>query len=242
MRLPGLRLLCLFAATMVVKGDDAQQLGVDISVLLSPDAATCLADAGMTYVIPRAFRSSGVVDDNVCKSLKHAKAANITYRDVYMFPCPTCSVSPAEQLATMTDNLETNCPAKWTKGIWLDVEGAEYWTGSNSKNKDWYEGLVDACINASKTYGYHCGVYASAAQWQSLFGSTDYCYGNGLRLWYAHYDDDPSFDDYSEFGCWKAPAMKQYDGDTTKCSTSVDKNYGNPNLGPTPTPATANNQ
>jgi hypothetical protein len=228
--------LCLLPSIIIA--DDAQ-LGVDISVLLTSDAATCLADAGITSVTPRGFRSSGVIDDNACKSLKHAKTANITYRDVYMFPCPTCSATPAEQLATMVDNLEANCPAKWTQGIWLDVEGAEYWTGSNTANRAWYEDLVDACITASKTYGYHCGVYASSAQWVSLFGSTDYCYGSGLKLWYPHYDNDASFDDYTEFGCWKTPVLKQYAGDTTQCSISVDKNYGNPNLGPTPTPVNA---
>ena len=85
--------LCLLPSIIIA--DDAQ-LGVDISVLLTSDAATCLADAGITSVTPRGFRSSGVIDDNACKSLKHAKTANITYRDVYMFPCPTCSATPAE--------------------------------------------------------------------------------------------------------------------------------------------------
>ena len=140
----------------------------------------------------------------------------------------------------MISNLETNCPNKWTKGIWLDIEGSSTWTGSISSNKAWYEALVDACISESKSYGYHCGVYSSASQWSAIFGSTSYCYGNGLRLWYAHYDNNPSFSDYSEFGCWKSPVLKQYEGTTTLCSQGVDMNWGDPNLGPTPTPTPTN--
>ena len=217
--------------------DDDSQTGVDVSTLMTKDTAACIAGKGMNFVIPRAFRSSGTIDDNACSTLSHAKTAGIPFRDVYMFPCPTCSASAKSQLNTMIDNLEANCPAKWTKGIWLDIEGSTTWTGSTSSNKAWYEDLVNACIVASKTYGYHCGVYSSASQWSAIFGSTSYCFGQGLRLWYAHYDDNPSFSDYTEFGCWKYPVLKQYEGTTTLCSQSVDMNWGNPILGPTPTPA-----
>lgn len=34
------------------------------------------------------YRSSGSVDPNVCTNLNNAKSAGITYREVYMFPCP----------------------------------------------------------------------------------------------------------------------------------------------------------
>ena len=42
---------------------------------------------------------------------------------------------------------------------------------------------------------------------------------------YAHYDNNPSFSDFSAFGGWSSPHAKQYAGDVTQCSLSVDKNY-----------------
>lgn len=45
------------------------------------------------------------------------------------------------------------------------------------------------------------------------------------QLWYAHYDNSASFSDFSPFGGWTKPAIKQYVGDTTLCGAGVDKNY-----------------
>ena len=49
---------------------------------------------------------------------------------------------------------------------------------------------------------------------------------------YAHYDNDPSFNDYLndprkryQFGGWKKPTMKQYKGDVTECGKQIDKNW-----------------
>ena len=80
-------------------------------------------------------------------------------------------------------------------------------------------------VNSCSTYGVKCGVYSSASQWSAIFGSTSYTYGNNLPLWYAHYDNNPSFSDFSKFGGWTSPHAKQYAGDVTMCSIGVDKNY-----------------
>lgn len=51
----------------------------------------------------------------------------------------------------------------------------------------------------------------------------------GLPLWYAHYDNVPSFSDSwaYEFGGWSSPAMKQYyDSDSGPCGVSyIDVNW-----------------
>jgi GH25 family lysozyme M1 (1,4-beta-N-acetylmuramidase) len=80
-------------------------------------------------------------------------------------------------------------------------------------------------VTSCTTYGVKCGVYSSSAQWSELFGSTSYTYGNNLPLWYAHYDNNPSFSDYTKFGGWSTPHAKQYIGDATVCSIDVDQNY-----------------
>ncbi len=49
--------------------------------------------------------------------------------------------------------------------------------------------------------------------------------GGDHALWYAHYDGNPSFSDFSPFGGWSSPAMKQYTGTSTVCGFGVDDNW-----------------
>ena len=180
----------------------------------------CMAST-YSFVIPRGYHSTGSVDSEVCGNIKNAKTAGIAKADSYMFPCPTCSKSATSQVGEMVDNLNSNCKREWSGRVWLDIEGSQYWKGSSSANKAFYEELVDACKKKSRA----CGVYSSSSQWSALFGSSSYSYGSNLPLWYAHYDNNPSFTDFSSFGGWKTPFAKQYAGDVNACSTDVDKNY-----------------
>jgi hypothetical protein len=114
----------------------------------------------------------------VCTNLNTAKSIGIPNRDVYMFPCPTCSASAASQMQQLTSYLSANCASAFSGRVWLDIEGSQYWYSSTSTNKDWYEALVDSC----KTYGVDCGVYSSSSQWSSIFGSSSYSYGSSKLL------------------------------------------------------------
>jgi hypothetical protein len=138
-----------------------------------------------------------------------------------MFPCPTCSKSAASQMSELVSYLNDNCKKEWSGRIWLDVEGKEYWTSSQSDNKAFYQSLVDSC----PVYGVTCGVYASQYQWSDIFGSTSYSYGSSLPLWYPHYDGKASFDDFVSFGGWSSPHAKQYAGNVPMCDMNIDKNY-----------------
>jgi GH25 family lysozyme M1 (1,4-beta-N-acetylmuramidase) len=103
--------------------------------------------------------------------------------------------------------------------LWLDVEGTSYWSSSASNNVNFLQGMV----NEGKARGVSLGIYSSASQWNPIMGgSTAF---KSLPLWYAHYDYNPSFSDFSSFGGWTSPAIKQYAGDQSFCSCSVDKNY-----------------
>ena len=122
-----------------------------------------------------------------------------------MFPCPTCTASASSQLSSMVNYLNANCSSAWTKYIWLDIEGSQYWTGNTTSNRTWYQNLLNACL---ATPGVTCGIYASASQWQAIFGSTGYCYGSSQPLWYANYDSVCSFSNFPQFGCWTTPFGK----------------------------------
>lgn len=37
--------------------------------------------------------------------------------------------------------------------------------------------------------------------------------------------NNPSFSDWSDFGGWTRPSIKQYQGDITKCGAGVDVNW-----------------
>ena len=125
----------------------------------------------------------------------------------------------------MVNYLKANCSGSWNGMIWLDIEGTQYWTGSTTSNRTWYQSLVNACGALSSSY--RCGVYASSYQWSSIFGSTSYSYGLSTtpQIWYAHYDNLAAFSDFTSFGGWTKPWAKQYKGTTTLCSFGVDVNY-----------------
>ena len=67
------------------------------------------------------------------------------------------------------------------------------------------------------------GIYTSQSQWSEIMGSSTI--GSSYPLWYPHYDNKASFSDFVPFAGWKKPAIKQYEGDTTECSISVDKDW-----------------
>lgn len=143
--------------------------GVDVSSTITSSAASCFKSAGISFVIPRGYKSTGAVDTNVCTSIKNAAAAGIATRDAYMFPCkfnsirsnhtlnsifnyliagPTCSKSASTQTGELVSYLKANCASQWSGRVWLDVEGSQYWTGSTSSNQAWYKvGFIIIALN-----------------------------------------------------------------------------------------------
>ena len=61
--------------------------GVDFSTLASASSSSCFVSSGYIFASVRGYRSSGVVDSNMCSSLKNLKAAGMPVNDVYLFPC-----------------------------------------------------------------------------------------------------------------------------------------------------------
>jgi hypothetical protein len=81
---------------------------------------------------------------------------------------------------------------------------------------DWMSALAARGVNP--------GVYVSEYMWSSIVGSS--CSSaSSHALWYPHYDGSPSFSDYTPFGGWSKPAIKQYAGSSSDCGAGIDSNW-----------------
>eukprot|EP00026_Physarum_polycephalum_P020279 Phypoly_transcript_22757.p1 GENE.Phypoly_transcript_22757~~Phypoly_transcript_22757.p1 ORF type:complete len:165 (-),score=20.16 Phypoly_transcript_22757:88-582(-) len=133
------------------------------------------------------------------------------------FPCQSCG-DPAGQVQRAVSNLQS-FNDKYGM-MWFDIEGPGlYWGGDQGANAAFFQALVDE----AKALGVVIGVYTSASQWIPIMGG--YTGGSSFPLWYAHYDGNPSFSDFSPFGGWTSPAIKQYQGSTNLCGCGVDYNW-----------------
>eukprot|EP01089_Gocevia_fonbrunei_P014493 TRINITY_DN3983_c0_g1_i7.p1 TRINITY_DN3983_c0_g1~~TRINITY_DN3983_c0_g1_i7.p1 ORF type:complete len:216 (-),score=55.47 TRINITY_DN3983_c0_g1_i7:314-961(-) len=202
--------LCCFAAAVV-----EATYGVDVSQRTSRSSFECLKGRGIDFAVVRAFESIGRPDPNAPGTVADAWAAGLAHVDVYMFPCPTCG-NPAGQVNSLMNFLHSNSVRYGM--IWLDIEGPQYWMGQ-AANREFFSGLLSSLHG----HGAHVGIYSSASQWEPIFGNWDGA--SSYPLWYAHYDGEVSFSDFSPFAGWRTPSIKQYQGTTSLCSAGVDMDW-----------------
>jgi hypothetical protein len=194
-------------------------LGVDVSQLFSTATYQCIKSNGYSFAIIRGYCSYGGVDANIVSNLNNAKAAGLI-TDIYMFPCR--SKSGSAQVDQMMAAISSNLYGM----VWIDVEtnpspGCGWTTDYNGNCA-----FLTEIINRIKSHGKVPAIYASRYMWQTIFGAMSGCASvASQQLWYAHYDNSPSFSDFVAFGGWTKPAIKQFQGDTTLCGAGVDKNY-----------------
>lgn len=194
--------------------------GGDISEPYDHKVFKCCKDKGWSYVIVRSYCSFGGVDPNVKHSLAAAKLGGIATRDVYHFPCKGKSAS--EQVHDDINNVGKENFST----LWFDIEtnpssGCE-WSGDHKDNCK----FLGDMITAAKGLGVTTGVYASTYMWGSIMG--DACHtgaDHGAKLWYAHYDNSKSFSDFTPFGGWTKPVMKQYNDNVGMCDISADGDW-----------------
>jgi len=191
-------------------------LGIDISSPFAVSAWQCLRNTGYSFAIVRCFCSTGNPDRNCPQSVANAWEAGFNNVDIYMFPCPQCG--NAQQQVQSLYNHASN--SKYGL-MWLDIEGPEYWLGSEDANRQFMNDLVSA---SKSIFGTKLGgIYTNKNGWTSIMG--DWSAHSDLPLWWAYWDDSPSFDNFSPFCGWNKPAIKQYVGDGQDCGITIDKNY-----------------
>ena len=188
--------------------------GIDISALVDSGSYNCLVNNGYTFAIPRGYCSYGGVDPNVVANIQNAYAGGMSHVDVYLFPCVPCG-NPAGQV----DDLLNAIAGTGYGMIWLDIE--TYAWGDVTDNINFIQGLMDELSNQGASYG----IYTNYYQWQSITGLWTGPADNGVQLWWAYYDGEANFNDYSGFGDWNGPAIKQFAGDATVCGVDLDQNW-----------------
>ena len=187
-------------------------LGVDVSSLTN--TFSCLHGAGYQFAIVRGYQSSGNVDPNVVQNIKNARAGGMANVDVYLFPCVPCG-NPAGQATALVNAIKGQNYGM----VWLDVE-IYAWSSNQAANQNFITSIVNQLVNL----GQHVGIYTSYNNWSNIVGIS-WAGVSSHPLWYAHYDNNPSFSDFTPYGGWKTPSIKQYNGDVTACGTGVDLNF-----------------
>jgi hypothetical protein len=185
----------------------------------------------------RVYQSNGKPDANGPANINNAWNAGFAHVDGYIFPCYSCG-NPEQQVTDTVNYLKSHS-IEFTKAgelpmstkdgnstvgvsygmLWFDIEGTGYWSSSASNNINFLQRMV----NQGKSLGVNMGIYSSSSQWSPIMGGTSQF--ASLPLWYAHWDAGLTMSDYSPFGGWSKPAMKQYAGDVSFCSAGWDKNY-----------------
>lgn len=201
-------LLCLTVPTTLAA------VGVDVSQYTSQGSFSCLNQNGYIFAIVRGYCSYGDVDPNVVSNIQNSINGGMQNTDVYLFPCYPCG-NPAGQ----ADALVNAISGQGYGMVWIDIE-TYAWDSNQGNNQNFIAALARELVNQ----GQSVGIYTSYYNWQSIVG-LGWTGVSQFPLWYAHYDDSLSFGDFTPFGGWNSPAIKQYNGDVSYCGAGIDQNY-----------------
>ena len=186
-------------------------IGIDASSLISQSSFQCMKNSGMDFAVMRGYRSSGSVDPNACASLKNAQAAGLSTH-TYIFP--NTNGDPSQQIDAIISGL-SGCGYSY---IFIDVE--QYDWKDQSFNRNFLKTMIDHLVSRTG----RCDIYTNKVQWGGIVG-LDYTYGSKCGLWWASWDNQPNFNDFSPFSGWNQAEMKQYTGDSQVCGSDIDHDY-----------------
>jgi len=189
-------------------------MGADVSDALAQSDFQCLLNEGYSFAIPRGYQSLGQVDPNVVNNIQNARAAGFQNVDVYLFPCVSCG-NPQQQITDLYNAISGQSYGM----IWLDIEIYQ-WSSDQGANQNFISNMIAQGQNLTASLG----IYTNLNNWSTIVGA-DWSGASSLPLWYAHYDGNQSFGDFTPFGGWNTPNIKQYQGDDTQCGYSIDDDW-----------------
>ena len=166
----------------------------------------------MDFAAIRGYRSTGAIDPNACSTLKNAQSVGFG-TETYIFPCVPCG-NPGGQIDAIISGL-SGCPYN---RIFIDVEPLQWKT--IDENRKFLTTMIDTLV-ARKG---RCDIYTSISQWSEIVG-LDFTYGSKCGLWWASWDNDPSYNAFVPFSGWNQLEMKQYTGGGQICGNDLDHDY-----------------
>jgi GH25 family lysozyme M1 (1,4-beta-N-acetylmuramidase) len=102
--------------------------------------------------------------------------------------------------------------------LWLDIEGR--W----NRNIDTNIQFIEELIQQINMLGVKFGIYTSKSHWHLIMNNVTK-FSLDSPLWYSHYDNDKSFNDFQAFGGWRKPLIKQFISDVKECGIILDRNF-----------------
>jgi hypothetical protein len=216
--------LCLVFVCVFVPASEATK-GFDLSYFqgdVSSSDFSCLKSNGYDFGIIEASKGSEYGLNPYISSVVSNARQHFHNVDVYIFPDTSNSAS-SEITSYMNSMLSAGILT--TNMVWMDIENTAYWSSSCSSNVDWLQEAVNTIDSMYKGCGLSTcvGIYASESQWSPIMCNSEQF--SNHQLWYPHYDNNPSNTDFSPFGGWTKPNIKQYAGTTYTCGTAIDKDY-----------------
>jgi len=204
----------------------AGNYGIDISGQMCDGADwnsaqdfPCFFGKGKNFAIIETIQGGYGYTSSIKYCATQAVAAGMDV-SVYAFMCPNCrGNTPAYDVAyNVVKRLQGDSVA--FTYFYVDVEQCTgCWNGA-AENVAYLKEMV----RGATTAGAKVAMYSSAYEWGQVCGS-DTSFSD-LPLWYAHYDAVAGFSDFSPFGGWTSPHMKQYnDHSDVGCYTGVDVNW-----------------
>ncbi|ELR23388.1 Lysozyme, putative [Acanthamoeba castellanii str. Neff] len=206
--------------------------GLDVSLQdcasITPAQWRCLREQeGFSFAIIEAWNGGFQLNQKLAYCVSNAWAAGFAHVDIvhyYAFLCPNCGGNnpPANAVSAIDNYLKSN-NVQYGQ-LWFDIEQCTGCWNDDASNF----AFIKQAVASAQRLGMSVGIYSSDYEWGATVGASTRGFP-GLPLWYAHYDNMPSFNDawaYS-FGGWTRPAIKQYyDRDSGACGvTNIDLDW-----------------
>ncbi|VDL76652.1 unnamed protein product [Nippostrongylus brasiliensis] len=182
----------------------------------------CLKNIGFKVAFVRGYSDTqgGRVDYDVAANVQNATAAGLG-AEVYMEPAPTSTKPGGTQLDELYYMLKNNNII--LRSIWLKVSTPQIWT----TNKNTNVAYMNSVLVRAMQYGISVGIYTSSYDWSQITGGATV---NNVMLWYWNVNGQgvggetpANYHDFSPFGGWSAPSVKQYAQDLYTCGTYINK-------------------
>ena len=201
------------------------EIGFDLSYFQGNVAASvfsCLHNSGYQFGCIEATKGSQAALNPYISSVVANARQYFHNIDVYIFP--NTDQDAATQMTSYINSLKAD-GVLTTNMVWMDIEGSQYWSSSCSTNQQWLSTAIATIQSLYSGCGLpSCvGIYTGSSQWSPIMCNT--AEFSSHPLWYAHYDNKPSFSDFTPFGGWTQPNIKQYEGTTYVCGTAIDEDY-----------------